>query len=106
MFVVVRDDGRRGDRYERADYCVLVRTFILSCVVAKGTVARCCARFFKSCFCLSCITNTSNPCLACHGQRRRDLRKAVDGLVGRVNGKYGKTDYTPIHYMKKKLSHR
>ncbi|CAM9666187.1 unnamed protein product [Scytosiphon promiscuus] len=48
MFVVVRDDGRRGDR---------------------------------------------------------DLRKAVDGLVGRVNGKYGKTDYTPIQYMKKKLSH-
>lgn len=37
---------------------------------------------------------------------RRDLRKAVDGLVGRVNGKYGKTDYTPIQYMKKKLSHR
>lgn len=36
----------------------------------------------------------------------RDLRKAVDGLVGRVNGKYGKTDYTPIQYMKKKLSHR
>ncbi|CAM9115789.1 unnamed protein product [Choristocarpus tenellus] len=49
MFVVVRDDGRRGDR---------------------------------------------------------DLRKAVDGLVGRVNGKYGKTDYCPVHYIKKKLLHR
>lgn len=36
----------------------------------------------------------------------RDLRKAVDGLVGRVNGKYGKTDYCPIHYVKKKLNHR
>lgn len=37
---------------------------------------------------------------------RRDLRKAVDGLVGRVNGKYGKTDYCPIQYVKKKLQHR
>lgn len=36
----------------------------------------------------------------------RDLRKAVDGLVGRVNGKYGKTDYCPIQYVKKKLHHR
>ncbi|CAM9218096.1 unnamed protein product, partial [Ascophyllum nodosum] len=35
----------------------------------------------------------------------RDLRKAVDGLVGRVNGKYGKTDYCPIQYVKKKLHH-
>ncbi|CAM9812881.1 unnamed protein product [Discosporangium mesarthrocarpum] len=50
MFVIIRDDGRRGDR--------------------------------------------------------RDLRKAVDGLVGHVNGKYGKTDYCPVHYIKKKLSHR
>ncbi|CAM9278203.1 unnamed protein product [Laminaria digitata] len=48
MFIVVRDDGRRGDR---------------------------------------------------------DLRKAVDGLVGRVNGKYGKTDYCPIQYVKKRLHH-
>ena len=36
----------------------------------------------------------------------RDLRKAVDGLVGRVNGKYGKTDYCPIQYVKKRLHHR
>lgn len=30
----------------------------------------------------------------------------MDGLVGRVNGKYGKTDYCPIQYVKKKLHHR
>ncbi|CAM9120754.1 unnamed protein product [Sphacelaria rigidula] len=35
----------------------------------------------------------------------RDLRKAVDRLVGRVNAKYGKADYCPVHYVKKKLSH-
>lgn len=45
----------------------------------------------------------SVPNLNLHG---RDLRKAVDGLVGRVNGKYGKTDYCPIQYVKKKLQHR
>ena len=36
---------------------------------------------------------------------RSDLRKAVDRLVGRVNAKYGKADYCPVHYVKKKLTH-
>ena len=45
-------------------------------------------------------------CVACDGHPYRDLRKAVDGLVGRVNGKYGKTDYCPIQYVKKKLHHK
>jgi trehalose 6-phosphate synthase/phosphatase len=34
----------------------------------------------------------------------RPLRKAVDALVGRVNGKFGYADYCPIHYIKKNLT--
>ena len=60
---------------------------------------------------IACYITSTHMLLACesvpnmnlHG---RDLRKAVDGLVGRVNGKYGKTDYCPIQYVKKKLQHR
>ena len=28
------------------------------------------------------------------------LRKAVDGLVGHVNGRFGRADYCPVHYLK------
>ena len=38
------------------------------------------------------------------GPSDKNLRKIVDGLVGRVNGHYGKTDYTPIHYVRHNLS--
>jgi trehalose-6-phosphate synthase len=31
------------------------------------------------------------------------LRKAVDALVGRVNGRYGFADYCPIVYVKRAL---
>eukprot|EP00611_Tribonema_gayanum_P021695 TRINITY_DN4221_c0_g1_i4.p1 TRINITY_DN4221_c0_g1~~TRINITY_DN4221_c0_g1_i4.p1 ORF type:complete len:750 (-),score=199.55 TRINITY_DN4221_c0_g1_i4:3086-5335(-) len=31
------------------------------------------------------------------------LRKAVDALVGRVNGRYGKSDYCPVIYVKRAL---
>jgi len=31
------------------------------------------------------------------------LRKAVDGLVGHVNGRFGRADYVPVHYVKRAL---
>lgn len=61
---------------------------------------------------IACNITRKRMLLACQTVRKlrkldvRDLRKAVDGLVGRVNGKYGKTDYCPIQYVKKKLHHR
>ena len=32
------------------------------------------------------------------------LRKAVDGLVGHVNGRFGRADYCPVHYLKHTLT--
>ncbi|KAJ1452497.1 glycosyltransferase family 20-domain-containing protein [Pelagophyceae sp. CCMP2097] len=32
------------------------------------------------------------------------LRKAVDGLVGKVNGRFGRADYCPVHYVKHTLA--
>jgi len=34
----------------------------------------------------------------------KSLSKQVNGLVGRVNGRYGTADYTPIHYIRYGLS--
>jgi len=31
------------------------------------------------------------------------LRRAVDGLVGHVNGRFGRADYVPVHYVKRTL---
>ena len=43
-----------------------------------------------------------------HSTTKRDvlvrLAKQVNGLVGRVNGRYGTADYTPIHYIRYGLS--
>ncbi len=36
----------------------------------------------------------------------RDLRKTVDALVGRVNGRFGYADYIPCHYMKRRILRR
>ncbi len=36
----------------------------------------------------------------------RDLRKTVDALVGRVNGRFGYADYCPCHYIKTRISRR
>ncbi len=36
----------------------------------------------------------------------RDLRKTVDALVGRVNGRFGYADYCPCHYIKKRITRR
>ena len=33
------------------------------------------------------------------------LRSSVDGLVGRVNGRFGRADYCPVHYIKRTLPH-
>ncbi|CAM9298393.1 unnamed protein product, partial [Chrysoparadoxa australica] len=35
----------------------------------------------------------------------RGLRKSVDALVGRVNGRFGCADYNPVHYVKQRLGH-
>ena len=35
--------------------------------------------------------------------KEKKLSKLVDTLVGRVNGLYGKCDYTPVHYVKQTL---
>jgi hypothetical protein len=34
----------------------------------------------------------------------RSLGRTVDGLVGRVNGRYGHTDYCPVKYVKGHLT--
>ena len=34
-----------------------------------------------------------------------ELRRAVDGLVGRVNGRFGRSDYCPVQYVKRPLPH-
>lgn len=31
------------------------------------------------------------------------LRRAVDALVGHVNGRFGRADYVPVHYIKRRL---
>lgn len=36
----------------------------------------------------------------------RSLGRTVDGLVGRVNGRYGHTDYCPVKYVKGHLTVR
>ncbi len=36
----------------------------------------------------------------------RALRKTVDALVGRVNGRFGYADYCPYHYIKKRITRR
>lgn len=33
----------------------------------------------------------------------RELSRVVDGLVGRVNGRFGYADYCPVNYVKRDL---
>ena len=44
--------------------------------------------------------------LCCRDRGRRvdaPLRRAVDALVGHVNGRFGRADYVPVHYVKRRL---
>jgi len=36
----------------------------------------------------------------------RELGRVVDGLVGRVNGRFGYADYCPVNYVKRGLKVR
>ena len=39
------------------------------------------------------------------GRVDKQLRQMVAGLVGRVNGRFGGSDYVPVHYVNRTLSH-